>query len=66
MGAEIDRLHVSPGPEIPEVNVKAIPAREQVLRHDPVLELGRQPPLARQQKNAPAYRLPRRKEGFIV
>ena len=47
VGAEIDRLDVAPGPEIPEVDPMAILVREQVLRHDPVLELRRQPPLAR-------------------
>src|SRR4030088_3555911 len=47
VGAEIDRLHVSPGPEIPEMDPMAILVRQEILRHDPVLELRRQPPLAR-------------------
>src|SRR6202158_1504678 len=47
VGAEIDRLHVSPGPEIPEMDPMAILVRQETLRHDPVLELRRQPPLAR-------------------
>src|SRR5205814_1616803 len=38
---------VPPGPEIPEVDPMAILVRKQVLRHDPVLVLRRQPPLAR-------------------
>ena len=47
VGAEIDGLHVSPGPQIPEVDPMAIFVGEQILRHDPVLELRRQRPLAR-------------------
>src|SRR5579863_548292 len=47
IGAEIDRLHIAPGPQIPEVEVVAVLVREQVFRNDPVLELRRQPPLAR-------------------
>src|SRR6202022_4544447 len=47
IGAEIDRLDVSPRPKIPEVDPMAIFVREEILRHDSVLELRRQPPLAR-------------------
>jgi hypothetical protein len=47
IGAEIYRLDVAPSPEIPEVDPMAILVREQILRHDPILELRRQPPLAR-------------------
>src|ERR1700732_2410407 len=47
VGAEIDRLDVSPLPKIPEVNPMAILVGEQILRHDPVLELRWQRPLAR-------------------
>jgi hypothetical protein len=47
VGAEIDRLDVSTGPKIPEMDAMAILVREQILRHDPVLELRWQPPLAR-------------------
>src|SRR5580704_6960457 len=47
VGTEIDRLNVTPGPEIPEVDPMAILVREKLLRHDPVLELRRQRPLAR-------------------
>src|SRR5260370_31663986 len=47
VGTEIDRLNVTPGPEIPEVDPMAVLVREKILRHDPVLELRRQPPLAR-------------------
>src|SRR3982074_523848 len=47
IGAEIDRLNVTSVPEIPEVDSMAIFVREQILRHDPLLELRRQPPLAR-------------------
>ena len=43
IGAEIDRLHIPPGPEIPEVDVVAMLVREQVFEDDPVLVLGRQP-----------------------
>src|SRR5713101_6125983 len=39
IGAKIDRLDVAPSPEIPEVNPMAILVREQILRHDPILEL---------------------------
>src|SRR5258708_27321711 len=39
VGAEIDGLDVTPGPQIPEVNPMAVFVRKQVLRHDPVLEL---------------------------
>src|SRR5258708_18175679 len=46
VGTEIDRLNVTPGPEIPEVDPMAVLVREKILRHDPVLELRRQPPLA--------------------
>src|SRR5258708_21338918 len=46
IGAKIDRLDVAPGPQIPEVDPMAILVREQILRHDPILELRRQPPLA--------------------
>src|SRR5712664_353976 len=47
VGTEIDRLNVTPGPEIPEVDSMAILVREEILRHDPILELRRQRPLAR-------------------
>src|ERR1700687_2704282 len=47
VGTEIDRLNVTPGSEIPEVDPMAVLVREKILRHDPVLELRRQPPLAR-------------------
>src|SRR5215216_6161489 len=47
VGAEIDRLDVAPGPEIPKMDPMAILVREQVLWDDTVLELRRQPPLAR-------------------
>src|SRR5713226_8417627 len=47
VGTEIDRLNVTPGPEIPEVDPMAVLVREQILRHDPILELRRQPPFAR-------------------
>jgi hypothetical protein len=47
IGAKIYRLDVAPSPEIPEVDPMAIFVREQILRHDPVLELRRQRPLAR-------------------
>src|SRR5712675_3596693 len=47
VGTEIDRLNVTSGPEIPEVDPMAILVREKILRHDPVLVLRRQPPLAR-------------------
>src|ERR1700739_4458794 len=36
--AEIECLDVAPGPEVPEVDPMAVPVREQILRHDPVLE----------------------------
>ena len=44
VGAEVNRLHVAPSPEIPEMDPMPILVREQILRHDPVLELRRQPP----------------------
>src|SRR6266403_2729335 len=47
LGAKIARLDVAPGPDIPEVDPMAILVREKILRHDPVLVLRRQPPLAR-------------------
>src|SRR6266436_5626075 len=47
VGTEIDGLNVPPGPQIPEVDPMAVLVREKILRHDPVLELRRQPPLAR-------------------
>ena len=47
VGSEIDRLDVAAGAEVPEVDPMAILVREQILRHDPVLVLRRQPPLAR-------------------
>ena len=43
VGAKIDRLDVAPGPEIPEVDPMAILVREQILRHDPVLDCGGNP-----------------------
>ena len=46
IGAEIDRLDVSPRPQIPEVDPMAILVGEEILRHDPVLELRWQCPLA--------------------
>src|SRR5262249_15074468 len=36
VGAEVDCLHVAPGPEIPEVDPMAILVREQVLRDNSV------------------------------
>src|ERR1700730_1215077 len=47
IGAKIYCLDVAPSPEIPEVDPMAILVREQILRHDPVLELRRPRPLAR-------------------
>ena len=47
VGAEIDGLDISPGPQIPEVDPMAIFVREQILRHDAVLELRWQRPFAR-------------------
>src|ERR1700733_1665784 len=47
VGAEIDRLHIAPRTQIPEVEMVAVFVREQVLCDDPVLELWRQPPFAR-------------------
>ena len=47
VGAEVDGLDVAPGPQIPEVDAVAVFVRQQILRHDSVLELRRQPPLAR-------------------
>src|SRR6476661_9576013 len=47
VGTQIDRLNVTPGPEIPEVDPMAILVREKILRYDPVLELRWQRPLAR-------------------
>src|SRR6185437_11642730 len=47
IGAEIDRLNIPSSTEIPEVDAMTILVREKVLRHDPILELRRQRPLAR-------------------
>ena len=47
IGTEIDGLDISPRPQIPEVDPMAILVREEILRHDPILELRRQRPLAR-------------------
>src|SRR5215510_2929127 len=47
VGTKIDRLDVAPRPEIPEVDAMAVLVCEQVLGHDSILELRRQPPLAR-------------------
>src|SRR5258705_9459119 len=47
VGAEIDCLDISSSTEIPEVDPMAIFVGEQILRHDPVLELRWQRPLAR-------------------
>jgi len=47
VGAEIDSLDVAPGPQIPEVDPMAVFVGEQIFRHDAVLELRRQCPLAR-------------------
>src|SRR5450756_605462 len=47
VGAEIDRLDISSSTEIPEVDPMAILVREQILRHDPILKLRWQCPLAR-------------------
>src|SRR5271169_3472682 len=47
VGAEIDRLDISSSTEIPEVDPMAILVCEQILRHDSVLELRWQRPLAR-------------------
>ena len=47
IGAEIDRLHVAPRAQIPEMEMVAVFVREQVFRNDAVLELRRQPPFAR-------------------
>src|SRR5438874_7573361 len=45
--AEIDGLDVSPRPQIPEVDPMTVFVGQQILRHDSVLELRRQRPLAR-------------------
>src|SRR6185312_2741235 len=45
--AEVDRLHEAARMEVPEVQPVTIPVREQILGDQPVLELRRQPPLAR-------------------
>src|ERR1700733_5136348 len=47
IGAEIDRLHVAPRAQLPEMEMVAVFVREQVFRNDAVLELRRQPPFAR-------------------
>src|SRR4029077_18760420 len=47
VGTEMHRLNATTGPEIPEVDPMAVLVREKILRHDPILELRRQPPLAR-------------------
>src|SRR6202041_1372079 len=47
VGTEINRLNVTSGSQIPEMDPMAVFVREKILRHDPVLELRRQPPLAR-------------------
>ena len=46
VGAEVDRLDVSPRPQIPEMDPMAVFVRQQILWHDPVLELRGQRPLA--------------------
>lgn len=45
--AEIDRLHVATRAQVPEMQPVPVFVREQVLGHDPVLELRRQRPFAR-------------------
>jgi len=40
VGTEIDCLDISPGTEIPEVYLVAILVREEILRHNPVLNCG--------------------------
>ncbi len=45
--AEIDRLHVAPRAQVPEMQPVPVLVREQILRDDPVLELRRQRPFAR-------------------
>ena len=47
VSAEVDRLHVAPSPEIPEMDPVTVLIRKQVLWDDSVLELRRQPPFAR-------------------
>ena len=47
VGTEIDGLDIPSRAQIPEVDAMAIFVREQILRHDPVLELRGQSPLAR-------------------
>src|ERR1700731_986699 len=47
VGAEIDRLNIAAIPKVPEMDPVAVFVREEILRHDPVLELRRQSPLAR-------------------
>src|SRR4051812_46919732 len=47
IGTEIDGLHVAAAAQVPKVDLMAIAVAEQVFGHDAVLELRRQPPLAR-------------------
>ncbi len=47
MRAEIDRLHVAPRAQVPEMQPVPVLVREQVLGDDAVLELRRQRPFAR-------------------
>jgi hypothetical protein len=47
VGAEIDRLDIAAIPQVPEMDPVAVFVREEIRRHDPVLELRRQSPLAR-------------------
>ena len=56
VGAEIDRLDVAPGPQVPEVDLVAILVRQQVLRGEAVLGLRRQRPFARH--HAVAWQVP--------
>src|SRR6516162_3753408 len=47
VGAEIDGLHVTALPQVPEVEPMTIFVRQKIFGNDPVLELWRQSPFAR-------------------